>query len=98
MSARANAPQVAYLPSVADEKFLKSVVEILDRLRAESDLRGHNLLGSLLAITKGEAEDDLKTCAKTHYIQSRHQDHDDGAAVMAQKFACRGGRPAQINS
>jgi hypothetical protein len=46
----------------------------------------------------GEAEDDLKTCAKTLYIRSRDQDHDDGAAVMAQKFACRGGRPARQGS
>lgn len=87
MSARANASPVIYLPSVVDEKFLKATAKILERLRAQSENRGHPLLASLLAIAKDEAVDDLRTRA----IGPRDQDSDDGAASMAQRFAYRGG-------
>ena len=96
MSARTSASHIVDFPLVADEKFLSSTVDILERLRAESELRGHNLLASLLAITKGEAEDDLKTRARTLRLLARDQDHrDDGVARMAQKLACRGGKLAR---
>lgn len=95
MSPRANVSQVVYLPPVADESFLKNTVEMLERLRAESELRGRHMLASLLAITKVEAEDDLKTCANALRMQSRQHDRDDGAAELAQKFACRGSAMAQ---
>jgi hypothetical protein len=89
MSARTNASQVVYFPSVPDDAFLRSTVETLERLRVESEEHGHNLLASLLAITKGEAEDDLRTRSRAVRFRSRDQDQDDGAAVMAQKLARR---------
>ena len=94
MSARASASQIVYLPPVADERFLQSTAEALERLAAESELRGRRMLASLLAIAKVEAEDDLKTCASNLRILSREQDRDDGAALMASKLARRGGKPA----
>ena len=94
MSARANASPVIYLPSVVEEKFLKTTAEILERLRAQSENRGHPLLASLLAIAKDEAIDDLRTRA----ICSHEQDPDDGAASMARKLAYRGGRQGEHHS
>ncbi len=80
---------VVYLPPVADQKFLKNAIGLLEQLRSESELRGHAMLASLLAITKGEAEDGLHTQAKALEIQPQAQNDDDGAALMAEKFACR---------
>jgi hypothetical protein len=81
--------QIVYLPFVVEEAFLKDTVDTLERLREESEMRGHGMLASLLAIAKGEAEDDLKTRAKTRHLQMRAQEQDDGAARMARKLACR---------
>ena len=91
MSARVDASRVVYLQSVVDEAFLRNAVETLERLKTESELRGHELLASLLAITKGEAEDSLKTHAKDLRVLARQEDPNDGAAKMARKFACRAG-------
>lgn len=87
MSATGSASSVVDLPLVADEKFLAKTAEILDRLRAESDLRGHRLLSALLAITKGEAEDTLRTNVLS--VRPRNADFDDGVVEMAQKLAWR---------
>jgi hypothetical protein len=97
MSARVNASQVAYLPS-ADEAFLKNALATLEQLREESELHGRHLLASLLAITKGEAEDDLKTCSKKVRGGARMSDHDDGAAMLARKFAYRSGEPEKVSA
>ena len=61
-------PSVVYLPPVADRKFLRNAVDVLEQLRAESEVRGHLMLASLLEIAKGEAEDGLRTQAKTERI------------------------------
>ncbi|MGH6922734.1 MAG: hypothetical protein ACRED5_03095 [Propylenella sp.] len=92
MSVFAKAPRVVHFPTVVDERFLRSTVDALERLREESDLRGHSMLASLLAIAKCEAEDDLKTRAKIRRLNARGQDRDDGAAMMAQKLARRGAK------
>lgn len=95
MSAQANsASPVVHLPSVVDERFLRTTAEILERLRTQSENRGHPLLASLLAIAKGEAEDDLRTRA----IGPQDTDPDDGVASMARKLACRAGAPEEIES
>jgi hypothetical protein len=94
MSARLEASSVVYLPSVVDEKFLKNVADVLERLRSESELRGHPFLASLLAITKGEAEDDLRTRSAVPRRPPSSQDEDDGIAEMAQKLAWRTNRRA----
>jgi hypothetical protein len=88
----ASLPTVVYLPPVSDQAFLRNAAELLERLRSESELRGHPLLASLLAITKGEAEDGLRTQAKLVTVRSKkaHKaQEDDGAAMMAQRLACR---------
>ena len=95
MAARAKSSKVVYLPPVADEHFLKNTVEMLDRLREESEMRGRHMLASLLEIAKSEAEDDLKTYANRLRMLARVYDGDDGAAMMAQKPACRGAKEAQ---
>ena len=81
---------VVYLPPIADRKFLKTVADTLEALRAESEQRGHAMLASLLDITKGEAEDGLHTQAKDLEVRPRGENDDDGAALMAEKLACRG--------
>ena len=50
----------ADVPSAVDEEFLTKVAEILERLKAQSEMRGHPLLASLLAITKDEAYDHFR--------------------------------------
>jgi hypothetical protein len=94
MAARVNASPVIYLPSVVDEKFLRTTAAILERLRAQSANRGHPLLASLLEIAKGEAEDDLRTRA----LRPEDTDTDDGVASMAQKFAFRAGTTGEHDS
>jgi hypothetical protein len=84
----AELPTVVYLPPISDHTFLRNTAEVLERLRSESESRGHAMLASLLAITKGEAEDGLSTRAKAVEISAKYQD-DDGAAMMAQRLACR---------
>jgi len=101
MSARVQLPQIDHSPSVIDERFvrnkdfLRNTVETLERLQEESEAHGRHLLASLLAITRGEAEDDLKTGAKIYRLRSRDLDRNDGAAEMARKLACRGAAPAE---
>jgi hypothetical protein len=98
MSARPKS-SIVYLPPVAgerfvkDETFLRSVSDLLEGLGAECDLRGHNMLASLLAIAKGEAEDGLHTRETDREIGTE-SDEDDGAAMMAQRLACRVGGSA----
>ncbi len=87
MSASLDTSSVIQLPSGADAKFLRSVADQLEQLRSESEFRGHPLLASLLAITKGEAEDGLKPRMRWHV-----QAQDESAARMAQKLA-RTARP-----
>jgi hypothetical protein len=90
MSARVQVSPVVYLRSVAAENFLRETAETLERLRHESEARGHPLLASLLAIAKGESEDDLRTLVKSRHFGAGEEDTDDGAALMARKLARRG--------
>jgi hypothetical protein len=92
MSARL--PTVVYLPPVSDETFLKTAVDLLERLQAESELRGHAFLASLLAITRGEAEDGLGTHRQLVALQTKESEEDDGAAEMAQRLSYRAERIA----
>jgi hypothetical protein len=78
----------ADVPSLVDEDFLTKVADILERLRAQSEMRGHPLLASLLAITKDEAEDDLRTRIKEMQKGGLLSDADDGVVRMAQRLAC----------
>jgi hypothetical protein len=80
---------VVYLPPVADRKFLRNAIDLLDQLRSESEMRGHVMLASLLDIARGEAEDGLNTQAKALQIHPPAKNDDDGAALMAEKLACR---------
>jgi hypothetical protein len=84
----AQLPTVVYLPPVSDQTFLKNTADVLERLRTESELRGHAMLASLLAITKGEVDDGLSTRANVTAFTEKHE-QDDGAAMMAQRLACR---------
>ena len=83
-----NALSFADVPSVVDEEFLTKVADILERLRAQSEMRGHPLLASLLAITKDEAEDDLRTRVSELENGGLLNDADDGVIRMAQRFSC----------
>ncbi len=98
MSARSKASfgTVVDLRSVADENFLTKVVDMLGQLRSESELRGHLLLASLLEITKGEAEDGLKTCVESlrfsperERIREEGREEEEGLLRMAEKLSCR---------
>ena len=87
-AATSSALSFADVPSVVDEDFLTAVADILERLRAQSEMRGHPLLASLLAITKDEAEDDLRTRASELENGGLLNDADEGVIRMAQKFSC----------
>ena len=95
MSVSSNRLSVADIPSLVDEDFLTKVVEILDRLAAQSELRGHPLLASVLAIAKDEAEDDLRTRAGEFENGGLLSEADTSVVRMAQRFAC-GNRPASL--
>lgn len=88
MPASSSALSFADHPSVVDEEFLTTVVDILERLRAQSDMRGHPLLASLLAITKDEAEDDLRTRVSELENGGFLNDADESVIKMAQRFSC----------
>jgi hypothetical protein len=88
MAATSSALSVAELPSVVEGEFLEKVAEILERLRAQSEMRGHPLLASLLAITKDEAEDDLRTRVTELENGGLPNEADDGVLRMAQRLAC----------
>jgi hypothetical protein len=88
MPATSSALSFAEAPSVVDEEFLTSVADILERLRTQSEMRGHPLLASLLAITKDEAVDDLRTRASEFDNGGLLNDADDGVIKMAQRFSC----------
>lgn len=88
MSASSTALSVADLPSVVDEEFLTKVAEILERLRMQSEARGHPLLSALLAIAKDEAEDDLRTRACDAENSVSLGETDEGVVLMAQRLAC----------
>jgi hypothetical protein len=75
-------------PSVVDEEFLTAVADILERLRAQSEMRGHPLLASLLAIAKDEADDDLRTRVKELRNGGLLSAADDSVIRMAQRLAC----------
>ena len=95
MRARRRTPKVVQFTYVVDERFLSQAVDTLERLREESELRGHPMLASLLAIAKGEAEDDMKTGAVISYVKGRAAERDDGgAALIARKLACPSAKPA----
>ena len=87
-SAPSDALAFADHPSLVDEEFLTKVVDILERLRAQSEMRGHPLLASLLAITKDEAEDDLRTRASELENGGLLNDADESVIKMAQRLAC----------
>jgi hypothetical protein len=57
------------LPFVPDKHFPSKVVEVLERLRSESEKRGHPFLASLLDITMSEAEE---LACRAHTQQRRH--------------------------
>ena len=86
--ASSGALSFADVPSVVDEEFLTKVADILERLRAQSEMRGHPLLASLLAITKDEAEDDLRTRASELENGGLLNEADEGVIRMAQRFSC----------
>lgn len=88
MLATSSALSFADAPSLVDEDFLTKVAEILERLRAQSEMRGHPLLASLLAITKDEAEDDLRTRSSEFDNGGLLSDADDGVIKMARRFSC----------
>jgi hypothetical protein len=88
MPANSSALSFADVPSAVDEDFLEKVAEILERLRAQSEMRGHPLLASLLAIAKGEAEDDLRTRQAELGAGGLLAEADDSVIRMAQRFAC----------
>lgn len=88
MPAARNALSFADVSLVVDEEFLAKVAEILERLRAQSEMRGHPLLASLLAISKDEAEDDLRTRVREFHNGGLLSEADDGVIRMAQRFSC----------
>ena len=87
MPANSNRLSVADLPSFMEEDFLTKVAEILDRLRMQSELRGHPLLASVLAIAKDEAEDDLRTRAGEFEAGGLVSKDDGSVVMMAEKLA-----------
>lgn len=96
MLARSDAAfQEAEKPSsISDEKFLRKVSEILERLRRESEQRGHSLLASMLDVVRAEAQDGLRTeITLRRSGRARNAEHgldeDDGVVRMAEKFAWR---------
>jgi hypothetical protein len=89
MTAPAQASQVYYLPSLADQPFLRKAAEALEQLETESEAHGHQLLASLIAIARGEAEDSIKTRVKTQRVLRPKEDPNDGAEEIAQRFAHR---------
>lgn len=96
MLARSNAAfREAEKPSsVSDEHFLRKVSEILERLRRESEQRGHPLLASVLDVARAEAQDGLRTeialrrSGRVKKVEHGFED-DDGVVRMAEKFAWR---------
>jgi hypothetical protein len=88
MPATSSALSFAEVPSVVDKEFLTTVADILERLRTQSEMRGHPLLASLLAITKDEAVDDLRTRVSEFDNGGLLSDVDDGVIKMAQRFSC----------
>ena len=88
MPATSSALSFADIPSVVDEDFLTKVSDILERLRAQSEMRGHPLLASLLDITRQEAEDDLRTRVGEFQNGGFLGAADESVIRMAQKFSC----------
>jgi hypothetical protein len=88
MSAVPSPFSLADVGAVVDQEFLTKVAEILERLRAQSELRGHPLLASLIAIAKDEADDDLRTRSHTLGTDALAEEADDGVIRMAQRFSC----------
>jgi hypothetical protein len=86
--AASSALSFAEVPSAVEEDFLTKVAEILERLKAQSEMRGHPLLASLIAIAKGEAEDDLRTRNGAFRYGGQLGEADDSVLKMAQRFAC----------
>lgn len=87
-SARDSALTYADVPSAVDGEFLTKVADVLERLRRQSELRGHPLLASLLAITRQEAEDDLRTRVGEFRNGGFLGPADEGVIRMAQRFSC----------
>ena len=88
MSAKSNRLSFADIPSFVDQDFLTKTVEILDRLRAQSELGGHPLLASILTIAKDEAEDDLRTRLGEFRKRGFLPEADSSVVLIAQRFAC----------
>ena len=88
MPATESALSFADVPSVVDEEFLTKVSDILERLRAQSEMRGHPLLASLLDITRQEAEDDLRTRVGEFQNGGFLGVADESVIRMARKFSC----------
>jgi hypothetical protein len=81
-------PSLADVPSFADENFLVKAAEIIERLASQSELGGHHLLASILAIAKEEAEDDLRTRRGKFQRRGLSSEVDGSLLLMAQRFAC----------
>ena len=96
MPANSNRLSATDLPSFVDEEFLTKVSDILDRLGAQSELRGHPLLASLLSIAKDEAEDDLRTRVGEFQKGDLLSEADSSVVRLAQRFAC-GNRTANVD-
>lgn len=86
----------ADVSSAVDEEFLTRIAEILDRLKAQSEMRGYPLLASLLAIAKDEAEDDLRTRSGEFQRGGPFGDADAGVLQIAQRFSCAQREPIEI--
>lgn len=88
MPATQSAMAFAEVPAAVDEEeFLTKVSEILGRLKAQSDMRGHPFLASLLAIARDEAVDDLRTRLRENGEMTNEA--DEAVMLIAQRFSFR---------
>ena len=78
---------VIYLPAVDRDRFLRSAANQIDALRSECEAQGHPLLAALLAIAKGEAEDDLHTTMRDRQRSDPDESDDPATMRMARKLA-----------
>jgi hypothetical protein len=95
-AAKKSSDNLVDLASAADQRFLRKVIDNLERLRAASDSRGHPFLSSLLDIARREAADDLKTQRKVAKLNSSFSGakaagspEDENLRRIAEKLAHR---------
>ena len=93
VSIRVNASgrQAAPAPSPADQNFLRIATEVLDRLRSESEVRGHPQLALLLDIPRYAAERKWRALAEVAEAppakSERCSDDDEATHRIAAKLA-----------